>query len=67
MKFATFAHDGREQVGIVDEGAGRLHPLAAAGDMLDLIARYDALKSGLAPQGDGLPLAEVKLLSLIHI
>jgi 2-keto-4-pentenoate hydratase/2-oxohepta-3-ene-1,7-dioic acid hydratase in catechol pathway len=61
MKFATFAHDGREQVGIVDEGAGRLHPLAAAGDMLDLIARYDALKSGLAPQGDGLPLAEVKL------
>ena len=61
MKFATFAHDGREQVGIVDERAGRVHPLAAARDMLDLIARYDALKSGLAPQGDGIPLAEVAL------
>ena len=61
MKFATFAHDGREQVGIVDARAGRVHPLAAARDMLDLIARYDALKRGLAPQGDGIPLAEVKL------
>ena len=59
MKFATFAHDGREQVGIVDERAGRVHPLAAARDMLDLIERYDALKGGLAPQGDGIPLAEV--------
>src|SRR5215207_4443733 len=61
MKFATFAHDGREQVGIVDERAGRVHPLAAARDMLDLIARYDALRSGLAPPGDGIPLAAVSL------
>jgi 2-keto-4-pentenoate hydratase/2-oxohepta-3-ene-1,7-dioic acid hydratase in catechol pathway len=61
MKFATFAQGGRDQVGLVDEAAGRLHPISAATDMLDLVARWDALKGGLKPQGGGLPLSEVEL------
>jgi 2-keto-4-pentenoate hydratase/2-oxohepta-3-ene-1,7-dioic acid hydratase in catechol pathway len=60
MKFATFAQGGRDQVGLVDEAAGRLHPISAA-DMLDLIGRWDVLKGGIAPQGDGIPLSEVAL------
>jgi 2-keto-4-pentenoate hydratase/2-oxohepta-3-ene-1,7-dioic acid hydratase in catechol pathway len=61
MKFATFAHGGRDQVGIVDEAAGRVRPVPAARDMIELIERYGTLRSGLAPQGGGIPLAEVEL------
>ena len=61
MKFATFAHDGRDQIGIVDEATGRVHPISAAEDMLELIRRYDALKSGLKPEGAGVPLSDVQL------
>jgi 2-keto-4-pentenoate hydratase/2-oxohepta-3-ene-1,7-dioic acid hydratase in catechol pathway len=61
MKFATFAHGGREQIGIVDEAAKRVHPLSAARDMLDLVERYGTLKSSLKPEGAGIPLSEVQL------
>ena len=61
MKFATFAHAGREQVGIVDERAGRVIRSRRRATCSTSSPRYDALKSGLAPQGDGIPLAEVKL------
>ena len=61
MKFATFAQGGRDQIGLVDEAAGRVHPVSAASDMLDLIGRYDALRDGLKPQGAGIPLSEVAL------
>jgi 2-keto-4-pentenoate hydratase/2-oxohepta-3-ene-1,7-dioic acid hydratase in catechol pathway len=60
MKFATFAQGGRDQVGLVDAAAGRVHPISAA-DMLDLIARWDVLKGSLKPQDGGIPLSEVEL------
>ena len=61
MKFATFAHGGRDQVGIIDEAAGRVRPVPAARDMIELIERYGTLRGGLAPQGGGIPLTEVEL------
>jgi 2-keto-4-pentenoate hydratase/2-oxohepta-3-ene-1,7-dioic acid hydratase in catechol pathway len=61
MKFATFAQAGRDQIGLVDEAAGRVHPISAASDMLDLIERYDAMKGGFKPEGGGIPLSEVEL------
>jgi hypothetical protein len=53
MKFATFAHGGRDHIGIVDEATRLVHAIAAASGMLDLIERYDALKSGLKPEAPG--------------
>jgi 2-keto-4-pentenoate hydratase/2-oxohepta-3-ene-1,7-dioic acid hydratase in catechol pathway len=61
MKFATFAHGRREQIGIVDEAAKRVYPLSAAKDMLDLVDRYGALKGSLKPEGAGIPISEVQL------
>ena len=61
MKFATFAHGGQDRIGIVDEAARRVFPISAAADILDLIARYDALRDGLKPDGSGIPLSEVEL------
>jgi 2-keto-4-pentenoate hydratase/2-oxohepta-3-ene-1,7-dioic acid hydratase in catechol pathway len=62
MKFATFEHDGREQVGWVE--ADRVHPIDAA-DMLDLIVRYDAVRSGLSERGRSIALGDVRLLAPI--
>ncbi|HEX8167951.1 MAG TPA: fumarylacetoacetate hydrolase family protein [Beijerinckiaceae bacterium] len=61
MKFATFAQGGQDRIGLVDEAAGRVRPVSAARDMIELIERYDGLKGGFAPQGGGIPLAEVEL------
>jgi 2-keto-4-pentenoate hydratase/2-oxohepta-3-ene-1,7-dioic acid hydratase in catechol pathway len=62
MKFATFEDAGREQVGWVE--ADRVHPIDTA-DMLDLIARYDAVRSGLSEQRRGIALGDVHLLAPI--
>lgn len=63
MKFATFEDDGREQVGWVE--ADRVHSIEAA-DMLDLIARYDAVRSGLSERRRGIALGDVRLLAAIR-
>lgn len=65
MKLACFSQGGRRGLGLVDEPAAMVHPVATPGDMVDLIAGFDALKSGLRPNGGGLPLAEVQLLAPI--
>lgn len=64
MKFATFTHDGREQIGLVDERAEMIYPLQVP-SMLDLIANFDALKPSLHANGGGLPLNRVTLLAPI--
>lgn len=64
MKFATFEHGGEERVGLVDEGAGRIHPVGV-GDMIELIENYDGLAPGLATNGGGIALSEVELLAPI--
>lgn len=66
MKFATFSYQGSNHVGVVDEAAGRVRPVSGVADMVDLIARYDALKSSL-PTGADIALGDVKLLAPIPV
>jgi 2-keto-4-pentenoate hydratase/2-oxohepta-3-ene-1,7-dioic acid hydratase in catechol pathway len=60
MRFATFSHDGRTQIGEVDVDARIIRPLAAV-DMMDII-RGDGPPSR---SGDALPLHAVRLLAPI--
>ncbi|MDF2997699.1 MAG: hydrolase [Xanthobacteraceae bacterium] len=64
MKFATYTHGGHERVGLVDAEAGRIHPVDAA-DMVDLIARFEAIKPAIRMNGGGAALDEVTLLAPI--
>lgn len=66
MKLATFRHNGRRAVGLVDADARRIMPLpealgAVASDMTALIEQFSELKPRLASSGAALPLAEVTL------
>jgi 2-keto-4-pentenoate hydratase/2-oxohepta-3-ene-1,7-dioic acid hydratase in catechol pathway len=63
MKFVTFEHGGREQVGSV-EADSVVHPIGVA-DIFDLINRYDTVKRGLSERGPGIALADVRLLAPI--
>jgi 2-keto-4-pentenoate hydratase/2-oxohepta-3-ene-1,7-dioic acid hydratase in catechol pathway len=66
MKFASFVHRGKQQVGLVDEAGERVYPLASvAGGMLDLIERYEELRAGLRREGDGVAFADVQWLAPI--
>lgn len=62
MKLATFSHEDVRHVGLVDDAAGRVHPMVGVADMVDLIAGWDAVKPEAAATGPGLALASVKLL-----
>jgi 2-keto-4-pentenoate hydratase/2-oxohepta-3-ene-1,7-dioic acid hydratase in catechol pathway len=64
MKFATFEHGGREQVGLVDADKGRIFPLKAT-DMVDLISRFNEIAPTSSPVGEGLDIDMVKLLAPI--
>ncbi|MBN9598152.1 MAG: fumarylacetoacetate hydrolase family protein [Afipia sp.] len=66
MKFATFSYQGSDHVGVVDASAGRVRPVSGVADMVDLIARYDALKSSLGSGAD-IALGDVKLLAPIPV
>lgn len=66
MKFATFSYQGSNHVGLVDDVAGRIRPVRGVADMVDLIARYDTLKSSL-PTGAEIALGDVKLLAPIPV
>jgi 2-keto-4-pentenoate hydratase/2-oxohepta-3-ene-1,7-dioic acid hydratase in catechol pathway len=63
MKFITFEHGGREQVGWV-EADSVVHPINVA-DIFDLINRYDALRHGLSERGSSIALGDVRLLAPI--
>ncbi len=64
MKFATFIHGGREQVGLVDADAERIYPVEAR-DMVDLIRRFNEIAPGIRMNGNGMDLADVTLLAPI--
>ena len=64
MKFATFQHGGRAQVGLVDADAERIYPVEAR-DMVDLISRFDEIAPGIHMNGNGMDLNEVTLLAPI--
>jgi 2-keto-4-pentenoate hydratase/2-oxohepta-3-ene-1,7-dioic acid hydratase in catechol pathway len=66
MKFATFSYQGSHHVGLVDDVAGRIRPVRGVAGMVDLIARYDTLKSSL-PTGAEIALGDVKLLAPIPV
>jgi 2-keto-4-pentenoate hydratase/2-oxohepta-3-ene-1,7-dioic acid hydratase in catechol pathway len=66
MKLACFSRDGGPQLGLVDEAVAALHPIdAPTRDMVELIETFDTLAASLKPQGEGLPLAAVRLLAPI--
>src|SRR5688572_8549250 len=66
MKFASFAGGSGPQLGLIDEREGTIRPLRAAGDMAELIRRWDEIKPGLPTNGEARPLASVKLLAPIQ-
>ncbi len=63
MKFASYRQGDRRGIALVEPEVGVLRPLGAAagiGQMIDLIARYDALKDGLRKDlGAAIPLSDV--------
>jgi 2-keto-4-pentenoate hydratase/2-oxohepta-3-ene-1,7-dioic acid hydratase in catechol pathway len=69
MKFATFRMGGRRMTGLVDAEAGKVRPLDTVfgepvADIVDLIRRYDDLKSrlaGIGKEGDAIDLSAVEL------
>jgi 2-keto-4-pentenoate hydratase/2-oxohepta-3-ene-1,7-dioic acid hydratase in catechol pathway len=63
MKFATFEHFGREQVGWV-EADRVIHPIGVV-DIFDLITRFDVVRNGLSERGPGIALSDVRLLAPI--
>jgi 2-keto-4-pentenoate hydratase/2-oxohepta-3-ene-1,7-dioic acid hydratase in catechol pathway len=63
MKFVTFEHGEREQVGWV-EAESVVHPIGVA-DIFDLISGYDAVRHGLSESGRGIALGGVRLLAPI--
>ena len=65
MKLAHFTRNGRAELGLVDEPTSTIHPVSMAGDMVDLIARFDEMKPALRPNGGGLSLSAVKLMAPI--
>jgi 2-keto-4-pentenoate hydratase/2-oxohepta-3-ene-1,7-dioic acid hydratase in catechol pathway len=64
MKFATFEHDGRRRVGLLEPEADVLRPVDAT-DMVDLITRFEALMPSLSSIGPAIPLSEVHLVAPI--
>lgn len=60
MKIATFEHQGRELVGEVDVAQGRVY-LLPADEMVDLIARFDAIRAAYVRSGAGIALDDVRL------
>ncbi|GLK85445.1 fumarylacetoacetate hydrolase family protein [Ancylobacter defluvii] len=64
MKFATYVHQGKESVGLVDAEAERIYRVDAA-DMVELIARFDEIAPAIRMNGNGADLAEVRLLAPI--
>jgi 2-keto-4-pentenoate hydratase/2-oxohepta-3-ene-1,7-dioic acid hydratase in catechol pathway len=64
MKFATFEHDGRRHVGLLQPAANVLCPVDAT-DMIDLITRFDALVPSLSSIGPAIPVSQVHLLAPI--
>lgn len=66
MKLATFRHEGRRQVGVVDPARGAVWPVdALLGEpipgMLELIHAWGRVRDRLSPRGPALELAAVAL------
>ncbi len=66
MKFASFSYKDSTHLGIVDSTAGSVRPIDGVNDMVDLVTRYDQLKSSLKT-GAPIALTDVRLLAPIAI
>ncbi|MGL5164745.1 MAG: fumarylacetoacetate hydrolase family protein [Afipia sp.] len=66
MKFASFSYKDSTHLGIVDSTAGSVRPIDGVNDMVDLVARYDQLKSSLKTDAP-IALTDVRLLAPIAI
>jgi 2-keto-4-pentenoate hydratase/2-oxohepta-3-ene-1,7-dioic acid hydratase (catechol pathway) len=71
MKLATIRREEGAQVALVDAERGRVWPIEPPAwaptpfEMVDVIRGWRDLRDGLRPQGDGIPLSQVKLLAPI--
>jgi 2-keto-4-pentenoate hydratase/2-oxohepta-3-ene-1,7-dioic acid hydratase in catechol pathway len=70
MKFANLKINSAAVVCLVDTDAGTYWPVTDlvpefSGDMVQLVQEYPSLKAGLAPKGEGKPLAGATLLAPI--
>lgn len=62
MRFARYRQDGGFRIGIVAQDGAAIREMAPAmTNMLDLIDRYDALRSEIRPVGDRIPLEKAEL------
>ncbi len=66
MKFASFSYKDSIHLGIVDSTAGSVRPIDGVNDMVDLVTRYDQLKSSLKT-GAPIALTGVRLLAPITV
>jgi Domain of unknown function (DUF2437) len=64
MKFATFERDGQRGVGLLGPDAEAIRPIDPT-DLVEVIARFDALKPPLSSGMEAIPLGEVRLLAPI--
>jgi 2-keto-4-pentenoate hydratase/2-oxohepta-3-ene-1,7-dioic acid hydratase in catechol pathway len=64
MKFATFEHNGQRHVGLLRSDAKAVRPIDVT-DLVEVIARFDALKPSLSSGVESIPLGEVRLLAPI--
>jgi 2-keto-4-pentenoate hydratase/2-oxohepta-3-ene-1,7-dioic acid hydratase in catechol pathway len=67
MKFAAFTYRGADLVGVVDAAGLNVSPAEGVRDMVELIERFEQLKSGLASPGQSIPLANVRLRAPIAV
>jgi 2-keto-4-pentenoate hydratase/2-oxohepta-3-ene-1,7-dioic acid hydratase in catechol pathway len=67
MKFAAYTHRGVDRIGVVDADESHIRPVDDVTDMVDLIERFDRLKSGLASAGSSMPIADVQLRAPIAV
>lgn len=70
MKFASFTHEGRSTIGVVDPERRLAWPLdtllsASNLTMLELIERFEEVKASIRPNGHGVPLDSILLLAPI--
>ena len=71
MKLCSFSHRGSTDLGLIDPNAARVWPLGSSlpgigSDMVALVRRFDEIKGRIKPSGEGIALADVKLLAPIQ-
>ena len=67
MKFAAFAHEGAEMIGMVDTDGRNVVPIAGVSDMVDLIIRFAEIGPEPASSQASVAIADVELRAPISV